>query len=52
MLITPAWEAIAIIQDVKGLIVVGGYSGIAQEQITALKEKNSNIQVQAFTYRL
>ncbi|MCI0611528.1 hypothetical protein L0244_00920 [bacterium] len=48
----PPWESINIVPEVDGLIVVGGYSGIAEEQIRILKEKFPDIQVRNFAHRL
>ena len=49
---TPQWDSISIIPDVHGSIVVGGYSGIAKEQITELKEKHPHLHVIEFRYLL
>lgn len=48
----PQWEAIEIIPQVEGLIVVGGYSGIAREQMKILEENYPNLKIQSFTYKL
>ncbi len=48
----PQWKSINIVPEVNGLIVVGGYSGIAEEQIRMLKEKFPDIQVRNFSHRL
>jgi hypothetical protein len=48
----PKWESITIVPKVQGLIVVGGYSGLAKEQIRELKEQYPNIQVKEFVHKL
>lgn len=48
----PQWESINIVQKVQGLIVVGGYSGLAKEQIRDLKMRYPNILVKEFVHRL
>ena len=48
----PKWDSIKIIPDVHGLIIVGGYSGIAKEQIKELKEKYPNLYIKEFFYTL
>ena len=39
----PDWESIEIIPGVKGMIIVGGYSGIAHEQIHKLESSHHNL---------
>lgn len=48
----PPWESIHLIEKVQGLIVVGGYSGLAKEQIRELKEQYPNIEVKVFVHKL
>ncbi len=48
----PQWKAIEIIPQIEGLIVVGGYSGIAREQMKILEENYPNLKIQSFTYKL
>ena len=48
----PKWESIDIINDVRELIIVGGYSGIAKEQIKKLKENNPHLHIKKFSHIL
>ena len=48
----PKWESIDIINDVRELIIVGGYSGIAKEQIKKLKESYPHLHVKEFFHIL
>lgn len=48
----PRWETIEIIPGVEGLIVVGGYSGMAKNQTEILKENYPNLKIKSFIYRL
>lgn len=48
----PKWENIEIQPGVLGMIVVGGYSGIAKEQIKILKTNYPKLEVQLFDYKL
>ena len=48
----PKWDSISIILDVYGLVIVGGYSGIAKEQIKELKQKYPNLYIKEFFYTL
>ena len=48
----PKWESIDIINDVRELIIVGGYSGIAKEQIKKLKESYPYLHVKEFFHIL
>ena len=48
----PKWDSISIILDVYGLVIVGGYSGIAKEQIKELKQKYPNLYIKEFFYIL
>lgn len=48
----PHWEAIEIVEDVQGMILVGGYSGIAAEQIETLKTNYPTLKIQSFIYKI
>ncbi len=48
----PKWENIEIQPGVIGMIVVGGYSGIAKEQIKLLRTNYPKLEVQLFEYKL
>ena len=48
----PDRESIEIVSDVKGMIIVGGYSGIAHEQIKKLKSNNPNLTIKNFPFIL
>ena len=48
----PDWDTIEIIPNVQGMIVVGGYSGIAREQLEVLNAKYPKLQVQLFEYKI
>jgi len=52
LIIGPKYKSIKIIQPVKGLIVVVGYSGIAKAQIAQLKSKYPILDVKSFVYSL
>lgn len=52
LITTPEWESITIVQNVQGLIVVGGYSGLAKEQIRELKMQYPNLLVKEFSHLL
>jgi len=47
-----SFESIEIERPVKGIVVVGGYSKIAQNSIADLKQRFPNIQVKQFEYKL
>lgn len=49
---TPMWDEIEIVKDVQGMIIVGGYSRLAQAQITTLKDNHPKLEVRSFTYRI
>lgn len=46
------WEGIEIGQEVKGLVVVGGYSGIAKESVCNLKKQYPQLDVKYFVNKL
>jgi len=48
----PNWDAIEIVPNVQGMIIVGGYSGLAKEQIEVLKKNYPTIKVQSFYYKV
>ena len=48
----PNWDAIEIVPNVQGMIIVGGYSGLAKEQIDVLKKNYPTIKVQSFYYKI
>ena len=48
----PHWDAIEIVPNVQGMIIVGGYSGLAKEQIVMLKKNYPTIKVQSFHYKI
>lgn len=48
----PNWEEIEIVPNVQGMIIVGGYSRIAKEQIETLKKSYPTIKVQSFIYKI
>jgi hypothetical protein len=47
-----SFESVKIERPVKGIVVVGGYSKIAQNSITELKQQFPNLQVKQFEYKL
>lgn len=47
-----SFESIKIERPVKGMVVVGGYSKIAQNSIADLKQQFPNLQVKQFEYKL
>jgi len=49
---SPSFESVEIIKDVKGMVAVGGYSGIANEKIVSLKSRYPDIEVKQFGHRL
>ena len=49
---SPSFESVEIIKDVKGMVVVAGYSGIARKKIESLKSKYPDIEVKQFSHRL
>ncbi|MCD6344920.1 MAG: hypothetical protein J7M17_04875 [Anaerolineae bacterium] len=48
----PDWDTIEIVPNVQGMIVVGGYSGIAKEQIKILNTNYPELKVQLFEYKI
>jgi len=48
----PSYEKIEIIPAVEGYVVVGGYSGIAEERIKDLEQKHSSVKVISMKNRL
>ena len=48
----PESETINIVPGVRGMVIVGGYSGIAKDQITLLQKKYPNLIVQQFKYKI
>jgi hypothetical protein len=52
MIDIPQWEEIKIVRDVQGMIVVGGHSVIAREQIDSLCENYSELKVQLFEHKI
>ncbi len=48
----PAWDEIEITPGASGMIAVGGYSGIAEEQIEILKKNYPELIVQLFDYKI
>jgi len=48
----PAFPSIEIEGKVEGLIIVGGYSGIANEKIKLLKKKHKNLKIKQITYSI
>ena len=48
----PEWDNIEILPNVHGMIVVGGYSGIAKEQIKVLRTNYPKLEVQLLEYKL
>jgi len=52
LIINPKYGSIEIVQPVKGLIAVVGYSGIAKAQIAKLKSNHQGLDVKSFSYLL
>lgn len=48
----PDRDTIEIVPNVQGMIVVGGYSGIAKEQIEILNTNYPKLKVQLFEYKI
>ena len=48
----PKFNDIEIVQPVKGLIIVGGYSGIAKDQIKTLIKNYPNLSIKPIFYEL
>ena len=48
----PAFPSIEIEKSIDGLIIVGGYSGIANEKIKSLKKKHKNLRIKQITYNI
>ena len=48
----PDWDTIEIVQGVQGMIVVGGYSVMAKEQIEILNASFPQLKVLSFEYRI
>jgi len=46
----PDFKSIVIKKPVEGLIIVGGYSGIAKPQIESLKNNHPDLKIKHFTY--
>jgi hypothetical protein len=47
-----SWDTIEIMPEVLGMIVVGGYSGIAKDQIEILINHYPKLKVQSFEYKI
>jgi hypothetical protein len=45
----PAFPSIKIEKSIEGLIIVGGYSGIANEKIKSLKNNHKNLKIKQIT---
>ena len=52
MIENPHWEKIEIVPNVQGMIIVGGYSGIASEQIEILKKNYPDIKLQLLVHKI
>lgn len=48
----PDWDTIEIMPTVQGMVVVGGYSGIAREQLEVLNTTYPKLKVQLFEYKI
>jgi hypothetical protein len=48
----PTFPSIEIEKSAEGLIIVGGYSGIANEKIKSLKNKHKNLKIKQITYNI
>lgn len=48
----PQYDEIDIVKPVEGLIVVGGYSGIAKVQIKSLRNNYPDLTIRQFTYKI
>ena len=48
----PTYKEIEIVEPVEGLIIVGGYSGMAQPRIKTLKAAYPNLEIKHFTNAL
>jgi hypothetical protein len=48
----PDWDTIEIVQGVQGMIVVGGYSVMAKDQIEILNASFPQLKVLSFEYRI
>ena len=48
----PIFPNIEIVLPVKGLVVVGGYSGLANKQLTILKQNHPGLDITHFEYVL
>lgn len=46
------WDKIEIVSGVQGMIMVGGYSGLAREQIEHLQTHYPNLKVQLFEHKI
>lgn len=46
------FDSITIVEQVKGLIVVGGYSKVAQKSIAELRNNFPETQIKQFEYTL
>ena len=49
---TPSFDKIKIEKPVRGMVVVGGYSKIARNNIDALKQQYPSLMVKQFTYKI
>jgi len=52
LITNPIYTAIDIVQPTEGIIIVGGYSGIAKSQIQQLTDNYPHLTVKHFTYEL
>jgi hypothetical protein len=48
----PEYDEIEIVKDTEGMVVVGGYSGIAAESIRELKNEFPNLEIKQLKHRL
>jgi hypothetical protein len=48
----PGWKTIEIVPDVQGMIIVGGYSGIAKERIDGLQANYPNLKIKLFEHKI
>jgi len=49
LITVPGYDSIEIVNPVEGIILVGGYSGIAKKHIKALKQSYPKLKVKQFT---
>lgn len=52
LIIQPTYKEIEIVEPVEGLIIVGGYSGMAHPKIKTLKAAYPNLEIKHFTNEL